>query len=311
MSGRVAVVGSLNCDLVMRVAHLPRAGETVSASSFATFPGGKGSNQAIAAARAGASVAMVGRVGCDAFRETLFTALDAVGVDRRCVEVDPDAATGVAQILVDDRGQNSIVVASEANGRFSASDVARASRVIEAADVVLLSLEIPLEAVDHAARLARSLGRLVVLNPAPAPASPKALDDLLEVIDFLLPNETEMRALTDIDIGGAESALLAARVLRARGARGVVVTMGARGAFAIDALGNGTEAAPFAVDVVDTTAAGDAFAGAFVAALARGDVMADALRFASAAGALACTAAGAVPSLPERTAIDELLTRGE
>jgi ribokinase len=287
--GEVVVVGSLNCDLVMRVERLPAEGETVGGLGFDTFVGGKGCNQAIAAARAGAAVAMVGCVGDDEYGTVILDALAASGVGAERVRRAP-TGTGVAQIFVDRGGANVVGVAPRANGELSPADVEAARASIEAAAVLLLQLEIPLETAVAAARIARAAGAKVVVNPAPMRERSPELATLLGLCDVLIPNETE-----------------AARLAGYAGVPTVIVTLGGRGAL-LRETGKPPQAIdPFAVDVVDTTAAGDAFCGAFAASLAGGAGAHAAARWATAAGALACTRMGAEPSLPRREEIERLL----
>ena len=300
---KIVVIGSLNMDLVTNTADIPAPGETVIGGDLATVPGGKGANQAVAAARAGAQVSMVGHVGNDVFAQRLLDGLDADGIDRANV-TRVDTASGVALIVVDAAGQNSIVVAPGANGRVTPADIAAAESTIAAADVMLLQLEIPVESVEAAAALGQAHGVTVILNPAPAqPLSA----ELLANVDLLIPNESETATLTGRPTGTVEEIRAAAGALRDQGVGTVIVTMGGRGALHADATGL-RRYHPFAVEtVVDTTAAGDAFVGGLAAALARGDAPADAIVWGSAAGALAVTKAGAQPSLPRRDALEEMV----
>lgn len=287
-------------DLVARAPRLPERGETLTGSQFGAYLGGKGLNQTIAARRMGAQVAMVARVGDDAFGSPILDALAKEGVDTRFVERDPDAPTGTATIVVEDgTGANTIVVVPGANGALSVADVDRAAQVIADAHALLLQLEIPLQTTIRAAQIARDAGARVLLTPAPAQPLP---DELLRSIDVLLPNEVELRQLGGSGIGVIDGA----RALIERGCGAVVVTQGERGALLVTADGE-QWVAPFAVQAVDTVAAGDAFAGALGALLAEGTPLADALRYASAAGALATTTIGAVPSLPDHAAVDALV----
>ncbi len=307
----VVVVGSLNCDLVMRVLRLPRPGETVPGSGFETFVGGKGCNQAIAAARAGAKVAMIGRVGCDAYGDRILEVLRRAGVDVTGVVRDETEGTGVAQIFVDDAGQNVIGVAPRANGRVGAASLSAFTSLLERARVLLLQLEIPVEAGLEAARVVRAAGGRVVLNPAPIPADPASLRELLGAADLVVPNETEAEALTGVACADRARAAEAARALGAASGGAVVVTLGDRGAIVAERGAEPVSSPAFMVPVVDTTAAGDAFAGALAASLAAGADLVRAARLANAAGALACTRAGAEPSLPTREAIEALVARAD
>ncbi len=306
MDPHVTVVGSLNMDLVIRAPRIPQPGETIIGSELHTVPGGKGANQAVAAARLGVRVSMVGRVGHDAFAGPLLDNLTATGVDHTFVTGDAEAATGVALIVVDDAGQNSIVVASGANMRLSPADVEAAEAAISAAQVVLLQLESPLETVTRAAEIARAHGVTVILNPAPARPLPAGL---LSLVDVLVPNESETELLSGMPVGNQAEAEAAAAALRASGVGTLILTLGERGAM----LAREGEAALFpAFDVtpVDTTAAGDAFVGGLAVALAEGKALAEAVRWGNAAGALATTRLGAQPSLPTRQALERLLVTG-
>jgi len=305
MPARVTVAGSLNMDLVVRAPHIPEPGETIIGGEFRTVPGGKGANQAVAAARLGAQVTLVGRVGGDAFGGLLLDNLAAAGVDHTFVTRDPQAATGVALIEVDDAGQNSIVVVSGANRRLSPADVAAAA-AIGVADVLLLQLESPLETVTRAAQVAHAQGVTVILNPAPARPVP---DGLLGLVDVLIPNESETALLTGLPVGDQEEAQAAAAALRRMGVATVILTLGGRGALL--AYEGGAELFPaFDVTPVDTTAAGDAFVGGLAVALAEGRPLQEAVRWGNAAGALATTRLGAQPSLPTRQALEKMLTDG-
>jgi len=314
MTAHVTVVGSLNMDLVARAPRIPQPGETIIGSDFHTVPGGKGANQAVAVARLGAHVSMVGRVGRDTFAGPLLDNLAAAGVDHTFVIQDPEAATGVALIVVDDAGQNSIVVASGANMRLSPADVDGAEAAIAGADALLLQLESPLETVTRAAKVARTHGVKVILNPAPARPLPGAL---LSLVDVLIPNESETALLTRLPVSAQAEAEAAATALLALGVGTVILTLGERGALlareegARPELAEGAEHFPgFDVTPVDTTAAGDAFVGGFAVALAEGQTLAEAVRWGNGAGALATTKLGAQPSLPTRRAVEKLLAEG-
>ena len=299
---RITVVGSLNTDLVIRAPHLPAIGETVSGGEFATFPGGKGANQAVAAARLGARVAMVGCVGGDDFGRRLAGGLIADGVDVAHVRVDAASASGTALITVDPHGQNTIVVAPGANWRLTPEDVARAATLIADSAILLLQLEVPIGAVLAASRIARDHGVRVVLDPAPAPAEPLP-GELYRLVDVLNPNEGEAEALSAAAVPDAPAAGAAAEELLRRGTRAVVMKLGARGAYVHD--GTRSEVVPgIRVDAVDTTAAGDAFAGALAVALAEGKALIGAVYFANAAAALSVTRRGAQPSMPFRAEVE-------
>ncbi len=302
----VCVVGSFMTDLVMRVARRPQAGETVRAEEFGIFLGGKGFNQAVAARRLGARVAIIGRVGADEFGTLFLAALAREGIDADGVIRDPDEGTGIATPVVDATGANSIIIAPRANLRLTPADVAAQAERIATADVLLLQLEVPAEASIAAARIARAAGRRVVLNPAPVTPFP---DELLRLADVVTPNEVEATALTGQRVTGPETGLAAAAALRARGARAAVVTLGAAGCVVATADVQ-VHLAAFAVEAVDTTAAGDAFTAALAVRLAETDDLLEAARWGNAAGACAVQRLGAEPSLPPRAAVAELLARG-
>ncbi|MEK7677811.1 MAG: ribokinase [Verrucomicrobiota bacterium] len=307
MNARIIVIGSLNADFVINLARFPVPGETVVGQDFKVFPGGKGANQAYGAARLGGHVSMIGQVGNDAQAEWLKNNLASAGVDVSHVDRDAGVSSGVATITIDAEGQNQIVIVPGANGTFGVEQLERSHELISSAGLVLLQLEIPLLTVEAAARLAKTAGATVILDPAPAqPLS----DDLLGCIDYLTPNETELAILTEAapgDLGRAQAARLANQ-LRRRGAKKVIVKMGAQGALL---LGEDQEhfwpALP--VSAVDTTAAGDAFNAAFAVALAAGDSELLAGEFAAAAAACSVTRPGAQPSMPTRAEVEALLAK--
>lgn len=305
---RIVVVGSLNADLVVRLPRFPRPGETLPGESFAQFPGGKGANQACAAARLGAHVSMLGRVGTDAHGAWLCGSLAADGVDVDGVREDPTVATGVAVIAIDGAGQNQIVIVAGANGAFGAEALHADEARLHAADLVLLQLEIPLETVAAAAAAGRAARATVILDPAPARDLP---DDLLAACDWLTPNESELAALVGRPVCALldpEEAAAGARSLRARGARNVIVKLGAHGALLV--TGDEERFVPAVpVTAVDTTAAGDCFNAAFAVALGEGRPPFDAASFAAAAAAVSVTRAGAQPGMPTRADVMELLGR--
>jgi ribokinase len=299
---RITVVGSVNMDLVVRAPRAPERGETLSGSDFGLFPGGKGANQAVAAARQEAGVVMVGCVGDDAFGAQMRGALSGDGVDTRYVAIDSQAPTGVALITVEERGDNRIIVVAGANGQVSPAKVLAADDAFSSGDVLILQLEIPLPSVMAAAHIAHDRGMQVILNAAPAQPLGQ---DLLALVDYLIVNAIEATTLAGL---APEQTTPAAEALRARGAQNVVVTLGADGAILFDA--DGRLAVPaFPVSVVDTTAAGDAFVGAFAAALTTGLPAREAVRWGNAAGALAVTQFGAQPSLPTRAETERFLAR--
>jgi len=297
----VVVIGSVNMDLVARSPRLPVPGETVSGSEFATIPGGKGANQAVAASRLGAGTAMIGCVGEDAFGESLRGGLELDGIDCSGLRVIPGVSSGVALIVVDQGGRNGIVIVAGANGRLEPADIDANEPLLAAARIAVMQLEVPLPTVAHAAARARALSKLVVLNPAPAQPLPR---ELIASVDYLVPNEIEAAALTGVPVDSVEAAMAAGTRLRGGGARNVLVTLGARGVVAVTASGARHHPAP-EVKAVDTTAAGDTFIGGLCAALVESRPLDAAIRFAQAAAALSVTRFGAQPSIPRRAEVAE------
>ncbi|MBC3209304.1 ribokinase [Pseudomonas sp. SWRI111] len=294
MPANVVVIGSLNMDLVTRAPRLPTGGETLIGHSFATVSGGKGANQAVAAARLGAQVAMVGCVGSDDYGVQLRDALLAEQIDCQAVSV-VEGSSGVALIVVDDNSQNAIVIVAGANAAMTPAVIDRFDAVLQDADVVICQLEIPDATVGHALKRARALGKTVILNPAPASRPLPA--DWFAAIDYLIPNESEAAALSGLPVDSLQTAEKAASHLLAMGASKVIVTLGAEGS--LFANGKGFEHFPAPkVKAVDTTAAGDTFVGGFAAALAAGSSEAEAIRYGQIAAALSVTRAGAQPSIP-------------
>jgi ribokinase len=302
----VTVVGSAVVDFVAHVPVRPRPGETVLARDLTVAVGGKGCNQAIAAARLGAEVAFVGCVGDDPLGGMIRQALARDGVDARHLYTTSKEGTAIGMPVVDDSGQNTIVMAPRANMRLTPDDVRAASTLIEQANALLLQGEIPMDASLAAARIAHGAGAIVILNAAPAGPFPPAL---LDLTDVLVVNEFEAATLTE-DSAAAEAAdwpALARKLLRL-GPRAVIITLGDQGAYLNDGACEASLAA-HAVKAVDPTGAGDAFCGAVAAELARGLPLTDAVRLANAAGALAVTITGAEPALPRRADVERLLTR--
>lgn len=296
----VVVVGSANMDLVVRVERFPAPGETVRGSDFATFPGGKGANQAVAAGRLGGHVEFVGRVGADAFGESLRASLEAAGVRTGGLGVEPGGSTGVATIAVDSAAQNEIVVVAGANGRLAPDHVRAAFAAIGRAAVVLVQLESPLDAVAAALEGAPALGATAILNPAPAACLPP---ELMAHVDLVTPNETETHALAGILPTDEATCAEACRRLIGFGAKDVVLTLGAQGCY----WARGACIVPSVeVDAIDTTAAGDAFNGALALAIAEGVPMPEALAFANRAGAYCATKHGAQAAMGARDDVTAL-----
>lgn len=295
MGAKVVVVGSLNMDLVAWAERLPRGGETLAGERFFTSPGGKGANQAVAAARLGATVAMVGTVGDDAYGAQLRRALEDEQIDCQAVSVCPDVSSGVALIVVDSASQNAIVIIPGGNGRLLPESVQRFDALLQAAEVIVCQLEVPLATVAWTLQRGRELGKTVILNPAPATGP--LPQEWLSHIDYLIPNESEAQALTGMPVHDLDSARRAAEQLLQLGVARVIVTLGAQGA--VFATANGSQHYPAApVTALDTTAAGDTFVGGFAAALARGLGEGDAIELGQRAAAISVTRAGAQPSIP-------------
>jgi len=295
------VIGSSNTDMVIRSERLPAPGETVLGGEFFMNPGGKGANQAVAAARLGGTVSLVTKTGNDLFGREARKGFEESGIDTGYLLVDGEAPSGVALIMVDASGENTIAVAPGANGRLSAKDIEENIEVLRGAKYVLMQLEIPLETVEHAARLARESGVKVILNPAPAQELP---DELLRSLYLITPNQSESRMLTGVEVKDDKTAERSAQALRKRGVENVIITLGADGAYILtDEIGERVPAP--AVEARDTTAAGDTFNGALAVALAEEKRMIDAVRFANRAAAWSVTRMGAQSSTPARSELED------
>ena len=304
---RIVVLGSINMDLVASMRRMPTQGETVQGEAFYTASGGKGANQAVAVARLGAEVRMVGRVGDDDFGRTLLHGLNAEGVDVTGVAVDRNGATGVAMIMVDADGENRIAAVYGANMACDDEQLEAAKKAMEGADALMLQLETPPEVSVAAAKHARSLGVRVVWDPAPAANMP---EDGFGNADILTPNETEATVLTGVPIADVKSAQAATEVLLSKGVGVAVVKMGPLGVYA--ATKAERQYIPsFSVSAVDSVAAGDAFGAGLTVALAEGRGLADALKFGAAAGALAVTTPGAQDAMPSRSEVEEFMRRSQ
>jgi ribokinase len=301
--GRVVVVGSANVDMVIPVPRLPGSGETVLGGPLEQYFGGKGANQAMAARRAGATVALVARFGRDDFGRRYRAFLKRTGINLSASTTAVGASTGVALISVDKAGRNQIAVAAGANSTLEEDHIERAGGLLRRADVLLCQLEVPLQAVVAALRAAKAFGARTILNPAPARPLPRRL---LKYADLLTPNESEAARLTGLPTRTVGEVRRAAQALLALGCGAVCVTLGARGALLAETQGVERIQA-FKVKAVDTTGCGDAFNGALAAAWAAGLPLSDAIRWGVAAGALAATVKGAQPSLPRARAIKRLL----
>lgn len=301
---KITVIGSLNMDLIVSAPHIPVPGETIIGGEFGTAAGGKGANQAVAAARLGGAVTMVGRVGDDAYGRAQLAGLQAEGINTTFVAVDRNAHTGVALITVaSESAQNSIVVSPGANWALSAADVEAATAAIAGADIILLQLETPLEVIERAIAIAAAHNVPVLLNPAPARPLPP---QVLKQITYFIPNENETAFYTGRSITDIDSATEAAETLQKMGLEVVILTLGNQGAL-LHTQEMSRHVPAYPVEAVDTTAAGDAFVGGFAVATASGRPLPEAVRFGVMAGALAVTKAGAQPSLPGREAVEKLL----
>jgi ribokinase len=298
----ITIVGSFAVGLTMRAPKLPIFGETMLGTDFDMGPGGKGSNQAVGTARLGASSALVGYIGTDKLASIATDLYAAEGVDASLVLPREERATGVGFIILNDKGENFIILDMGANELLDAAAVEAASERIGRSDVVMTVLEIPTEAARRAMELGREKGARTILNPAPARAVP---DDLFAAVDYLTPNESELRILLGLPADDPRSSRELAHELRRRGVKNVVVTLGRAGALILtDELDVMVPSIP--VDVVDTTGAGDAFNSGFAMALAEGRDIVDAVRFGVVCGGIACTRLGVIPSLPDRAAADAM-----
>ena len=302
---KITVVGSSNTDMIIKVPRLPVPGETILGGDFTIALGGKGANQAVAAARVGGNVTFIGRVGNDVFGEQALKGLKEDGINIDYTVKDPLVSSGIAQIVVDEDGKYIIAVAPGANQNLSDEDIMNARKAILASDILILQLEVPIHTIRFAAKMAYENNIRVILNPAPA----HPLDDeLLNYISVLTPNKLEAESLTGISITDERSVELAGRILLERGLTRVIITLGAKGAMVID--NGGAEHVPtFRIKSIDTTAASDVFNGALAVALVEGKNFYESVRFANAAAALSATRLGAQPSIPGRKEVLEMLQK--
>lgn len=303
MKKTICVVGSLNIDLIVRVENFPRPGETIRGQAFDMLPGGKGGNQAVALARLGSAVAMVGAVGDDVFATKYLQVLADEGIPGGSLQTAVGVPTGTALIQVDGQGQNTICIVAGANDLVTTDYVNRQRATIESSSILLLQLEIPLSSVMLAATLAHNKGIPVILDPAPARELP---DELLAQVDYITPNETEAAFLTGVETATVAGIENAAHILRGRGVRNVIIKAGERGSFILDAEGF-RACEGFRVAVVDTVAAGDSFNAGLAHALIDGQNIDAAIVFANAVAALAVTRAGAQSAMPTMAEVQQLL----
>jgi len=300
----ILVFGSISMDLTTYVPTLPRLGETLRGSSYITVPGGKGDNQAVAAARMGVRTQFIGRVGADRFGDEVIRIVSQEGVDVSELLRDKDHATGLAVISVDENADNSIIIISGANMEMDETDIARAESAFREAKVVMLQLEIPVSTSVAAAKMAKEKGAVVVFDPAPALKMP---DDVFKFIDVITPNEVETEAIVGFYPQTEKDAAKAAHMLREKGVGTAVIKMGAQGAYFESGTDSGFVPA-FKVNAIDTVAAGDAFNGGLAVALAEGKSIVEAVRWGAAAGAIATTRKGAMPAMPFRNEVEDLLS---
>jgi ribokinase len=307
MKKSIVVVGSSNTDMIIKLPHIPRPGETVIGGKFSTAPGGKGANQAVAAARAGGDVSFIARVGDDIFGRQALENFAMDGLNIRHIINDTEHPSGVALIFVDEKGENSIAVASGANAALTPADIVKANSTISSAKVLLMQLETPLETVTTAAEIAFEHHVQVILNPAPS----CPLDDsLLKLISIITPNEHEAEFLTGVKVDDEASAEKASDALLTKGVHTVIITLGAKGVYVKSHEFKGIISG-FSVKAEDTTAAGDVFNGVFAVSLAEGKCLFDAVRFACAAAAISVTKLGAQTSAPTRDEIEDFLKKNE
>ena len=299
----IIVIGSSNTDMLIRCSRLPRPGETVLGGSFMMNHGGKGANQAVAAAKLGGDTVFIGKVGDDVFGHQTVEMLTSLGIDTRFLGVSATEPSGVALINVDEHtAENSISVASGANGAIRPADIDAAEEVIASASLILMQLEIPIDTVTYAAKMAKRHGVTVVLNPAPAPSEPLP-EELLENVDIIIPNKTEAEVITGIAIDTPQDELRAIRSLHSKGISTVIFTLGSKGALLCQ-NGDCEEVPSFKVKAVDTTAAGDTFCGALCVGLSEGKEVRPAMIFANQAAAISVTRKGAQQSVPTRAEVD-------
>lgn len=301
---KIVVVGSSNTDMIVKVAHLPKPGETILGGEFTKAAGGKGANQAVAAARSGGKVAFIAKIGDDIFGESALEGFKNDCINVEYILKDQFAPSGVAQIFVSEEdGENCIAVASGANANLSVGDITKFRDVISSSEILLAQLETPIETITEAIKIAKESGAITVLNPAPAQKLP---DDLFRNLTLLTPNETEAELLTGVKVVDEKSAREASEKLKIKGVESIIITLGSKGAF-IDHDGETYMVSGYEVEVIDTTAAGDVFNGALAASLAERRPFKDAVQFANAAAALSVTKLGAQPSIPAKKEILEFL----
>lgn len=301
---KILIIGSLNMDIVINVENMPLTGETVLGKDIKYIPGGKGANQGYAAGRLGSNVTMLGCVGQDEFGETLLNNLMQAGVNISHMKKSREYSTGTAIIYVNKAGDNSIVVVAGANGQCNVDYLKENDELFMECDYVLLQMEIPLESVYYAIRRAKQLGKIIILNPAPAPET--IPEEILKNLDYITPNETELAKLTNSSCDKMDDIIFASFSLVQKGVKNILITLGERGALLVNENGTELYSARKVTSVVDTTAAGDCFNAAFVIALAEGKNHKEAVLFANKASSIAVTRRGAQSSIPTREETDKL-----
>ncbi len=298
-SNKILVIGSSNTDMVIKTSRFPLPGETILGGNFFINQGGKGANQAVTVARLQGDVDFICKTGDDLFREQSVKLFKEEGINTEWILTDKENPSGVAMILVDGAGENSIVVASGANGNLTGEDIDQVAEVLDRADFILMQLEIPIKTVEHVVNFAHEKGKKVILNPAPAAKLP---DTLFNKLFLVTPNKIEAEHLSGVKITDTESLQQAARVIFEKGVQNVIITLGEEGALVY--TGQFEQVPAEKADPVDTTGAGDVFNGALTVALSEGKSLSDAVRFANKAAAISITRFGAIPSVPKR---DEVL----
>nr|WP_122119531.1 ribokinase [Alistipes megaguti] len=301
---KIVVIGSSNTDMVIKSSKLPAPGETVLGGTFLMNPGGKGANQAVAAARLGGNVTFICKTGNDLFANRATEGYRQEGINTKFILRNDEVPSGIALVTVDEAGENCIVVAPGANDTLTPADIEYARDEITSAKLLIMQLEIPLETVVAAARIAHLNGVTVILNPAPAPSAPLP-DELLAMIDILIPNRCEAGILAGMKVSDWDSAEEAARILHGRGTKNILITLGSLGSLCYDGV-SFTRIEAYKVRAVDTTAAGDTFCGALCVALSEGENLTRAARFASRVASISVTRLGAQNSVPYRREIDEM-----
>lgn len=290
---KICVIGSLNMDLVVNVEEMPKKGQTLIGSSFKEVPGGKGANQAVAIAKLGGDISMIGKVGNDSFGKTLINQLKENNVKTDYIYTE-DSSSGVAMITVDKNAENSIVVAPGANFKVLREDIDKCIDAIKNSEIIVLQLETPIDTIKYALEKSKELGKFTILNPAPAA---KLSDDIIRNVDLLTPNETELEILSGVKIDCEEDIKKAAEVMIEKGVKQLIVTLGSKGSLYIDE-DNMKFKKSYKVKAIDTTAAGDSYTGALAVYLSQDKSIEEAMDFASKVGALSVTKEGAQNSLP-------------